>query len=246
MKIRRILVLLHLTFVFFTCSISVFAQNRLAYRVFHKNLDVTDKVGIGIGNTRIPKGFNTNFNPNLNFNYSKKFTQRMDFRMDISYGFISSPSSIDSLILIYMDIKNLVKEYNGNIFSVQLMPQYSLFPAYHFSDRSKLNLYGGIGVGYLTVSRNEILGGQKSPENLIESFSNTKNRSIYIPTLIGLSYRLGDYFELALENQINFTFSNNLDGINVPEIRNKRDNFHNLNLVIRTYFSLRRKIPYIG
>jgi len=246
MKVKRNLVLLQFTFMFFTCSISVFAQNRMAYRVLHKKLDFTDKIGLGIGNTRIPKGFNSNFNPNLNFNYGKKITQRMDIRMDISYGFMSSPSDIDSLILIYMDIKNLVKQYNGNVFSVQLMPQYSLFPAFHFSDRSKLNLYGGFGVGYLIMNRNEILGGQKSPGNLIENSSKTKNSSIYIPTLIGVSYRLGDYFELALENQTNFTFSNNLDGINVPEIRDKKDNIHNLNLVIRTYFSLRRKIPYIG
>jgi hypothetical protein len=246
MKKTGILFLFSLITLFLMFSNSGFAQNRFAYKVLHKELDFTDKIGLGIGNTRIPKGFNNAFNPNLNLNYSKKITQRLDIRADVSYGIISSPSTIDSLALVIIDLKNLVKEYKGNIFSMQIMPQFNLFPSFHFTDRSTVNLYGGVGAGYLFATRNEILGGQKLGKNSNGNISTSKNSSIYVPAMIGLSYKLGEYFDIAIENQFNFTFSNNLDGIFVPEIRDKRDNIRNLNFVLRTYFSIKRKLPYIG
>src|SRR5690606_13116571 len=94
----------------------------------------------------------------------------------------------------------------GNAFYFDLMPLFHL-PVDRHINRSPLNIYAGVGLGVMLVDKEEA--------RVINNTPTTEQRSLslfYVPIRGGVSYRIGDHGDLALEGTILATFSDDIDG----------------------------------
>lgn len=94
----------------------------------------------------------------------------------------------------------------GNAFYLDLMPVFHL-PVERHIDRTDLNIYAGVGIGVMLVDKEEA--------RVINNTPTIEHRSVslaYIPIRGGVSYRIGDHGDLALEGTFMATFSDEIDG----------------------------------
>jgi hypothetical protein len=121
------------------------------------------------------------------------------------------------------------------------MPQFNLSSSYYFKNRSIVNLYTGAGLGYMIASRNEIIGGQILAFDSEEIRTSNSLRTIYIPIMIGVSYRLNDITDIGLESSYFHTFSRYVDGIDLFRISDQNDRVFDFKLTLRIHLSIKKE-----
>lgn len=117
----------------------------------------------------------------------------------------------------------------GSAIYFDMMPTFNLMSFDNHIYRSKVNLYGGAGLGII-YSQTEQKKSFSQEERPVSSDLTTA----YIPVRAGLSFKIGPYSDIAGEGTMLLTFTDNLDG-NVGFNR-FGDHLFQAQLVYRRYF----------
>ncbi len=180
------------------------------------------------------RDWNFEIKPSVSASYSRKINSMFDLRGTAGFQQISSGGNPPSVIE-----ENWIKNESaftakGSLYFLDVMPTVNLIPYDHHMNRSKFNIYGGLGLGVMHVATDQT----KSFE---ESEAPRRNTSTipYLPIRAGLSYRIGKYADIAGEGTILWTFNDNLDG-NAGSNR-YNDQFAQAQIVYRMYLIPKNK-----
>lgn len=146
--------------------------------------------------------------PAASFAYGREVTPFMDVRGTFGFQMLESqdPSYYQDSVLRRWIATDQALGIKGNAFYFDLMPIFHL-PVDRHINRGNLNIYAGVGIGVMLVDKEEA--------RVINSTPTTEHRSMslfYVPVRGGVSYRIGDHGDLALEGTVLATFSDDIDG----------------------------------
>ncbi len=198
-----------LTVIFFGITISGFSQS-----FYKERIPKTDILSFGIGpsfiyadNAGQYKRLNFKINPALSLGYTKKINNRFAIKSTAGVQFIESGGNPTPAAVQIWEENGSAMAFNGEVYFLDVMPVMYLLPFHSHMNRSFINFYGGLGIGLIHVNRTQLFSFD---ENSLESRASTT--SAYVPIRAGISFRLGDLSDLALEGTMLLTFSDNLDG----------------------------------
>jgi len=172
--------------------------------------------------------------PGLSFSYGRKFHEHLDIRANLGYqrtrgqflGYYP-PQTLE----IWRARDQAISSKNNLLF-LDVIPSLYLFGSDNHTKRSKINAYGGIGLGLLMNFNTNIK---------LDLNTNYSVQTIgYVPVKVGTSYRFDLYTDIALEGTVMFTFSDKLDD-NVGQNRFNDYPFMG-QIVIRRYLDPFKKI----
>ncbi|EKB50638.1 hypothetical protein [Cecembia lonarensis] len=176
--------------------------------------------------------YNFKWNPVFSLIYEKRLADHFSFRATSGIQWIESGGNpTPSLVDRWLEKEQAVS-FNGVSYYVDFMPMINLAPVFHHMVRPDFNLYLGIGFGALYAVTQQTFS--------LEPTAVSRRATVLTPTLTfrsGISYTLNEYWDLALEGSMIFTFSDKIDGNNVTQNRN--DHLMQAQLVIRKYLSPR-------
>ncbi|EPR65116.1 hypothetical protein [Cyclobacterium qasimii] len=147
--------------------------------------------------------------PGLSFTYGKKIHKHWDVRANIGYQRYKSQDASyygPTIVQTWIARDQAVTSKNNLLF-LDVIPSFYLFSSENHTRRSKINVYGGAGIGLL-------MNSNQTTKIDFNGTSNHKDTQLtgYIPLKGGLSYRLDIYTDIAFEGTLMLTFSDNLDG----------------------------------
>ena len=218
-------------FFIVTLSSSSFGQSFYQERVSRNHIFT---FGVGPSFAYLDNGgqyraWNFEFTPSASVAYTKKLNARFDLRGTAGIQGISSGGNPSRYVLENWKKNEAAFTANGAAWYLDVMPSMNLIAFANHMDRSKVNLYGGFGIGYLFVNTKQTKSF--SPDEIP---TNERISTAYIPVRAGLSLTLGPYSDIAGEGTMFFTFTDNLDG-NVGFNR-FGDHLAQAQLVYRRYF----------
>jgi hypothetical protein len=146
--------------------------------------------------------------PAASLAYGRQVNSFMEVRGTFGFQMLESQdrSYYQDSVLIRWVAADQALGIKGNAFYFDLMPLFHL-PVDRHIDRSDLNIYAGVGIGVMVVDKEEA--------RVINNTPTIEHHSIslaYIPIRGGVSYRIGDHGDLALEGTILATLSDEIDG----------------------------------
>lgn len=146
--------------------------------------------------------------PAASLAYGREVTPFMEVKGTFGFQMLESqdPSYYQDSVLRRWIATDQALGIKGNAFYFDLMPMFH-FPVDRHINRSDLNIYAGIGVGVMLVDKEEA--------RVINNTPTIEQRSMslfYVPVRGGVSYRIGDHGDLALEGTFMATFSDEIDG----------------------------------
>lgn len=218
-------------FAFIMSVGSVSAQNFYKERISRDNILT---VGVGPSFAYIDNGgqyrtFDFAIKPSLSLALTKKMTQAIELRATTGVQWISSGGNPPTTIRDSWYFENASFTAKGRSYYFDLLPSFYLIPFSNHMHRSKVNLYGGAGLGFMHVVTEQTKSF--SPE---EKPSKNNITTGYVPVRAGLSLRIGPYSDLAGEGTMMWTFTDNLDG-NIGSNR-FGDHLFQAQIVYRRYF----------
>jgi hypothetical protein len=172
--------------------------------------------------------------PGLSISYGQKFHENFDIRANLGYQ-RTRGQFLDyyptQILEIWRASDQAISSKNHMLF-LDVIPSLYLFGSDNHTKRSKINAYGGIGLGLLMNFKTTIN---------FDLNTNFKTQAVgYVPVKVGTSYRFDLYTDIALEGTVMFTFSDDLDG-NVGY--NRFNDFPFMGqIVIRRYLDPLKKI----
>lgn len=147
--------------------------------------------------------------PGLSFTYGRKIHKHWDVRANIGYQRYRSqdPDHYGPTTVQLWAASNQAITSKNNLLFLDLIPSFYLFSSENHARRTKINAYGGAGIGLL-------MNSNQTTKFNFDGTSNHKDTQLtsYIPFKGGLSYRLDIYTDIAFEGTLMFTFSDKLDG----------------------------------
>lgn len=146
--------------------------------------------------------------PAGSFGYGRKINSFMEVRGTFGYQMLESqdPNYYGDSVLRHWVETEQALGIKGNAFYFDVMPMFHL-PFERHIDRSDLSIYAGVGVGVMLVDKEEARVTNNTPTVVERSLS-----AVYIPIRGGVSYRIGDHGDLALEGTLLATLSDEIDG----------------------------------
>lgn len=117
----------------------------------------------------------------------------------------------------------------GSSVYFDVMPTFNLVSFDNHIYRSKVNLYGGVGMGIMYSQTD-----QKKSFSEEERPTSNNITTGFVPVRAGLSLKIGPYSDIAGEGTMLFTFTDNLDG-NIGFNR-FGDHLFQAQIVYRRYF----------
>ena len=167
--------------------------------------------------------------PSLSIGLIKKVSSRMEFRTSAGFQEISSGGSPTQEMIDIWRLFNSSITVKGAAYFLDFIPSFYLVPFSNHMERSKVNFYGGAGLGtMLAVSR------QTKSTNPQEKPYRSSIFTGYIPVRAGLGIRMSPYSDLGAEGMMFWTFSDNLDGN--AGYNKFGDHLFQVQLVFRKYF----------
>ena len=156
-------------------------------------------------------------------------TSVVDLRVTLGVQWIENGGNPPIAIRDQWFLKGASFTAKGSSVYFDLMPTFNLISFDNHIYRSKVNLYGGAGLGilYSQTSQKKSFSAEEKP---VESSLTTG----YIPVRAGLSFKIGPYSDIAGEGTALFTFTDNLDG-NIGSNR-WGDHLFQAQIVYRRYF----------
>ncbi|MDX5340072.1 MAG: hypothetical protein LPK25_13680 [Cyclobacteriaceae bacterium] len=167
--------------------------------------------------------------PAFSLALTKKLKPGIELRTTTGIQWISSGGNPPTALRDTWYFDNASFTAKGQAYYFDMIPSFYLIPFSNHMDRSKVNLYGGAGLGVMHVVTEQTKSF--SPE---ETPSRNSITTGYVPVRAGLSLRIGPYSDLAGEGTMLWTFTDNLDG----NVGNNRygDHLFQAQLVFRRYF----------
>ena len=219
------------TLLFILVSGSIAAQNFYKERISRDNI-VT--IGLGPSFAYIDNGgqyrdYNFSVKPAFSISLTNKLSELLELRATTGVQWISSGGNPPFTLRDKWFFGNAAFTAKGPAYFFDLVPSFYLIPFSNHMHRSKVNLYGGAGLGVLHVRTQQTKSF--SPEEMPTSHQITTG---YVPVRAGLSLRIGPYSDLAGEGTMLWTFSDNLDG-NVGSNR-YGDHLFQAQIVFRRFF----------
>jgi len=207
------------------------SQNFYRERISRDNILT---VGIGPSFAYLDNGgqyrdMNFAIKPAFSIALTKKLSPMMELRSTAGFQGISSGGDPGTQLQDSWFFDNASYTAKGTSIYFDMIPSFYLVPFSNHMDRSKVNLYGGVGLGVMHVATKQTKSF--SPN---EAPSNENVTTGYVPVRAGLSLRIGPYSDLAGEGTMLWTFSDNLDG----NVGNNRygDHLFQAQIVFRRYF----------
>jgi len=145
--------------------------------------------------------------PSISAAYTKKLNTRFDLRGTAGLQWLSSGGNPSDGMLETWTNNEAAFTAKGSALYVDLMPSVNLIAFANHMNRSKVNLYGGFGLGYMLVNTKQTKSFSADEKPTNESISTG-----YVPVRAGLSLTLGPYSDIAGEGTMFITFTDNLDG----------------------------------
>ncbi|MBI0399786.1 hypothetical protein [Cyclobacterium marinum] len=203
-----------LTIVF----IAMVINNNVAYgQNFYKEKISRDnflQAGLGLGtlyadNLGSIRMLDILLRPGLSASYGRKIHKHFDIRANIGYQRYRSqdidyyPATVTQSWLI----NNQAFASKNDLLFFDVAPNFYLFGSDNHAFRSRINAYGGTGLGML-------INFKKTTNVTFNGVVNSKDIQAvaYIPFRAGLSYSYDLYTDIALEGTLMMTFSDTLDG----------------------------------
>lgn len=151
--------------------------------------------------------WNFEIKPAISASYSKKLNPMFDLRATVGFQQISSGGNPPAVIQENWTAKGSSFTTKGSVYFFDVIPSMNLIPYDHHMNRSKFNIYGGFGLGVMHVATEQTKSFEEN-----ENPTNQSTTNPYIPVRAGLSYRIGNYSDIAGEGTILWTFTDNIDG----------------------------------
>ncbi|MDR7131289.1 hypothetical protein J2X69_003650 [Algoriphagus sp. 4150] len=194
---------------FLLASIDLFAQS------FHKEKQVRDNIiSVGVGpsfayldNGGQYKSLSFEIKPSVSASFIKRLTDRFELRATGGVQWISSGGNPNSDIKDTWTANNSSFTAVGRAYYFDVMPSMYAIPFGSHMNRSKFNVYGGLGLGLMHVTTDQTKSFSKD-----EVPKREKITTGYVPIRIGVSCTLGPLSDIALEGTMLATFTDNLDG----------------------------------
>lgn len=174
-----------------------------------------NKVYIGIGpsfmyadNAGGVRSSQFKIRPAASLAYGREVNSFLEVRGTFGFQMLESqdPSYYQDSVLRRWVATDQAIGIKGNAFYFDLMPIFHL-PVDRHINRSDLNIYAGVGIGVMLVDKEEARVINNTPTREQRSMS-----LFYVPLRGGVSYRIGDHGDLAVEGTILATFSDDIDG----------------------------------
>lgn len=196
-------------FILFLSSTNISAQN------FYRERNSRDHiVTIGLGpsfayldNGGQYRSMNFAIKPAFSLALTKKLTSMMELRTTTGIQWISSGGNPSVAVTDQWYFANASFTAKGPAYYFDMMPSFYLIPFQNHMYRTKVNLYGGVGLGVMQVATE-----QTKSFSLEEKPLKSNITTGYVPVRAGLSLRLGPYSDISGEGTMLWTFSDNLDG----------------------------------
>ncbi|WP_146064463.1 hypothetical protein [Algoriphagus boritolerans] len=220
-------------FIFFFSFFSFFLFFHLKAQSFYQEKEPkTDfyRIGLGAGTFfAAPKPsydkIENQIVPVLSLGFGRRYNDHFSLRSTFSFQQFSSDE-----LLIQEGTGLEVSEpiFQGYNYALDITPTVNLMPSFHHMSRPILDLYAGLGLGYLLTYRTEkFIFKEKDYEfSFFES-------SFYFPARVSAVIRLGILSDLEVEGAFFYTFLN--DSKSEGGLKKDSDHFGQLNLVYRRY-----------
>ncbi|MBS4069958.1 MAG: hypothetical protein KGZ90_01430 [Algoriphagus sp.] len=218
-------------FLLLTFGLDSTAQNFYKERVSRDNV-VTLGMGPSFGyldNGGQYRDYNFSVKPTFSLALTRKLNSLMELRTTGGVQWISSGGNPPIAIRDKWYFSNASFTAKGPAYYFDILPSFYLIPFSNHMHRSKVNLYGGVGLGVLHAVTKQTKSF--SPEEEPKKQNITTG---YVPVRAGLSLKIGPYSDLAGEGTMLWTFTDNLDG-NVGSNR-FGDHLFQAQIVFRRYF----------
>ncbi len=226
-KIIGFLVLTLLTF----SGIESYGQNFYKERISRDHI-----VSIGVGpsfayldNGGQYRSFDFAIKPSVSASVIKRMTPVMDLRATLGVQWIENGGNPSTKMRDQWFFNGSSFTVKGSSIYFDVMPTFNLISFDNHIYRSKVNFYGGAGLGILYTQSE-----QKKSFSEEEKPTETSITTGYVPVRAGLSVKIGPYSDIAGEGTALFSFTDNLDG-NVGFNR-WGDHLFNAQIVYRRYF----------
>ncbi|PRY85741.1 hypothetical protein [Mongoliibacter ruber] len=200
-------ILLAALFFFLVCSVD--AQN-----FYKEKIPKTEVLSIGIGpsfiyadNGGAYRSFNFPWNPAASISYTKRFHPHWGLKATAGIQWLESGGNPSQKVQDHWNLYGSAFQFSGEAYHADVMPIFYLFPYINHMNRSWVNLYSGLGIGVMHVERKEAFSLEPDAQ-----FTRANVTTGYVPFRAGISFRLGDLSDIALEGTMLFTFSDNIDG----------------------------------
>lgn len=219
-----------ITFIFLAIQSSQ-GQNFYKERISRDNILT---LGVGPSFAYLDNGgqyrdLNFEIKPAFSLGLTKKLSPMVELRTTTGVQWISSGGNPPTTIRDKWYFDNAAFTAKGQAYFFDMMPSFYLIPYANHMHRSKVNLYGGAGLGVM-----QVFTQQTKSFNSEEDPTRHTITTGYVPVRAGLSLRIGPYSDLAGEGTMLWTFTDNLDG----NVGNNRfgDHLFQAQLVFRRYF----------
>lgn len=191
----------------FTVSSQNFYKEKVSRNQYYQ-------VGLGLGamyadNAGRFRGLDVKTGPAVSLTYGRKIHSNINLNANLGYQHTRSqdqdyftPQVIDT----WRSTGQAVGSKNNMIY-LDLMPTLHIFGSENHTQRKRVNVYMGTGLGLLLNLNEETRLEANGPAR-----SNNSRIVGYIPVKGGLSYRLNLYTDIAFEGNLLMTFSDQLDG----------------------------------
>ncbi|TDQ18236.1 hypothetical protein DFQ04_0034 [Algoriphagus boseongensis] len=210
---------------------NAFSQSFYRERISRDNILT---VGVGPSFAYLDNGgqyraMNFAIKPAFSLALTKKMSPMVELRATTGVQWISSGGNPSTTIRDRWFFENASFTAKGPAYYFDLIPSFYLVPFSNHMHRSKVNLYGGAGLGVMHV-----VTQQTKSFNPEENPTKQNITTGYVPVRAGLSLRVGPYSDIAGEGTMLWTFTDNLDG-NVGFNR-FGDHLFQAQIVFRRYF----------
>jgi hypothetical protein len=176
--------------------------------------------------------YNFKWNPSFSLMYEKRLSDHLSLRASTGIQRIESGGNPSpSLVERWLE-KGQAVAFTGVAYYMDIMPMVNLAPAFHHMVRPEFNLYMGIGFGALYAITQQTFS--------LEPTAVSTQALVLTPTLpfrAGISHSFLNYWDIALEGSLIFTFSDKIDGNNVTQSKN--DHLAQIQVAIRKYLKAR-------
>ncbi|GAB2607444.1 DUF6089 family protein [Belliella aquatica] len=214
---------------FMACMKEVYGQNFYAYQTPLQNSLI---IGVGpsfiyADNGGIYSQFKFQINPAITAAYNRKISRHFNLRANLGYQKIEGQESSNQNILEIWENRSAANNFSGHVSYFDFMPVFNIFPSDHPYLRTKVNIYGGLGLGIL-MSNVDLEYRNKRDEN-------HQIISLYVPIRAGLSYMINQKTDIMLEGSILYNFSDNVDGN--ENFNRFNDHLFQLQFMIKRYLN---------
>lgn len=221
-------------FTSFFFSVCLLTNNSVLGQNFQKQAtDKRHQLSLGVGPSFIYADNGGDYpsmtfpiRPNFSLAYTKSMVKWMGLRFSTGLQRVGSWDGFNPGTLENWASRSQTASYKGSAMYFDIMPQFLLFPQDHIASRPKFNAYGGIGFGALFINRNQ------NPDS--EDSKRVSTVTSYLPIRAGVTYVIGDLFNIGLEATFFKTFADDLDG-NIG-YNNRNDHMGQFNVVLHRYF----------